>query len=90
MLSDVEDKTTNVEEAKSLELEGVKAAESGDLDKAIGIFTSAISIAPKWASGYNNRAQAYRLKGNTPGLSHIPVPHCVVCFGVWFSCLSHC
>jgi tetratricopeptide (TPR) repeat protein len=66
--SDVEDKITNVEEAKSLELEGVKAAESGDLDKAIGIFTSALNIAPNWASGYNNRAQAYRLKGNTSGL----------------------
>jgi Flp pilus assembly protein TadD len=66
--SDVEDKITNVDVAKSMELEGVKAAESGDLDKATEMFTRAINIAPKWASGYNNRAQAYRLKGNTPGL----------------------
>ncbi|XP_069683675.1 tetratricopeptide repeat protein 36 [Periplaneta americana] len=64
-LQDVED-IPNVEVAKSLEIEGVKAAESGDLDTAVGIFTRAISVAPKWASGYNNRAQVYRLKGNTP------------------------
>lgn len=60
-----EDAVTNVAAAKNLEVEGVKAAESGDLDKAIGLFTRAINIAPEWASGYNNRAQAYRLKGDT-------------------------
>jgi tetratricopeptide (TPR) repeat protein len=65
--SDNEDEITNAAEAKSLEVEGVKAAESGDLDKAIGLFTRAINIAPNWASGYNNRAQAYRLKGDTAG-----------------------
>jgi tetratricopeptide (TPR) repeat protein len=69
--SDDELKITNAEAAKSLEVEGVKAAESGDLDKAIGIFTRAINIAPKWASGYNNRAQAYRLKGDGAGICHI-------------------
>jgi tetratricopeptide (TPR) repeat protein len=64
-LQDNEDEITNAAAAKSLEVEGVKAAESGDLDTAIGLFTRAINIAPKWASGYNNRAQAYRLKGDT-------------------------
>jgi tetratricopeptide (TPR) repeat protein len=66
--SDNEDEITNAAAAKSLEVEGVKAAESGDLDTAIGLFTRAINIAPKWASGYNNRAQAYRLKGDTAGM----------------------
>jgi tetratricopeptide (TPR) repeat protein len=72
VFSDDEGKITNGEEAKSLELEGVKAAESGDLDTAIGTFTKVINIAPQWASGYNNRAQAYRLKGNTPGVYACP------------------
>jgi hypothetical protein len=55
-------------EVKSLELEGVKAAESGELDAAIATFTEVISIAPQWASGYNNRAQAYRLQGDIQGM----------------------
>lgn len=72
VFSDDEGKITNEEEAKSLELEGVKAAESGDLDTAIATFTKVINIAPQWASGYNNRAQAYRLKGNTSGVYASP------------------
>jgi tetratricopeptide (TPR) repeat protein len=71
--SDNEDEITNAAEAKSLELEGVKAADSGELDKAIGLFTRAINIAPNWASGYNNRAQAYRLNGDTAGTARLPV-----------------
>jgi hypothetical protein len=72
--SDEEDAITNVAAAKSFEVEGVKAAESGDLDKAIGLFTRAINIAPEWASGYNNRAQAYRLKGDTAGMRTVHCP----------------
>ncbi|CAB3372847.1 Hypothetical predicted protein [Cloeon dipterum] len=53
-------------EAKERELEGVRAAEAGKLDDAVEIFTSAIEIAPERASGYNNRAQALRLKGKIP------------------------
>jgi hypothetical protein len=68
VFSDDEGSTTNGEVVKGLEVEGVKAAESGDLDTAIATFTKVINIAPQWASGYNNRAQAYRLKGNTPGV----------------------
>jgi len=79
--SDNEDEITNAAAAKSLEMEGVKAAESGDLDTAIGLFTRAINIAPKWASGYNNRAQAYRLKGDMAGmnLEACPPPHVAQC-----------
>ena len=75
--SDNEDEITNATAAKSLEVEGVKAAESGDLDTAVELFTRAINIAPKWASGYNNRAQAYRLKGDTAGMRVLrPVTYC--------------
>lgn len=79
--SDNEDEVTNAAAAKSLEVEGVKAAESGDLDTAIGLFTRAINIAPKWASGYNNRAQAYRLKGDTAGMRVLrpAAPHVTQC-----------
>jgi hypothetical protein len=65
---DDEGKITNGEVVKSLEMAGVKAAECGDLDTAIATFTEVINIAPQWASGYNNRAQAYRLKGDTQGV----------------------
>ncbi|CAG2065649.1 unnamed protein product [Timema podura] len=63
-LQDEEDISAEGKEAQSLELEGVKATESGDVSYAIGLFTRAIGIAPNRASGYNNRAQAYRLQGN--------------------------
>lgn len=52
------------QKARQLEIEGVKAAESGDVPKAIDIFTEAISWAPSRPSGYNNRAQAYRLNSD--------------------------
>ncbi|RNA08586.1 OTU domain-containing 6B [Brachionus plicatilis] len=54
-----------IDEAKSLEIEGVKAAQAGDLKKSIETFGKAIEIAPHWASSYNNRAQALRLSGDT-------------------------
>ncbi|KAJ9575758.1 hypothetical protein L9F63_007404 [Diploptera punctata] len=63
-LQDDENDIVNIEEVKQLELEGVRAAEKGDVDTAIYIFTKVINKASNWASGYNNRAQAYRLKGN--------------------------
>lgn len=47
-----------------LEVEGVQAAEKGDIDKAIDLFGQAILLAPQRASGYNNRAQAFRIKGD--------------------------
>ncbi|KAJ8894942.1 hypothetical protein PR048_000249 [Dryococelus australis] len=67
MISDNEPQTPEVIQAKELEMEGVKAAESGDIDLAIGIFTRAINILPSLPSCYNNRAQAYRLQDNIEG-----------------------
>lgn len=49
---------------KTLEVEGVEAAEKGDIDRAIDIFGEVIRLAPNRASGYNNRAQALRIKGD--------------------------
>lgn len=62
----IDDET--VKKAKTLELQGVKAAESGNLDEAIDCFSHAVTIAPHWASAYNNRAQALRLKGDIKGM----------------------
>ncbi|CAH1774014.1 unnamed protein product [Owenia fusiformis] len=52
-------------EARQLEIEGVKAAESGDVGASLERFNSAINRCPSRASCYNNRAQALRLKGDT-------------------------
>ncbi|KAK7501789.1 hypothetical protein BaRGS_00006875 [Batillaria attramentaria] len=66
---DNEDASTDetVIKAKALEVEGVKAAEAGDLDMALDCFSRAVAVAPHWPSAYNNRAQALRLKGDTKG-----------------------
>lgn len=56
-----------LEEASRLELQGVAAAEAGDLDKALQSFGRAIELLPERASAYNNRAQALRLKGDVAG-----------------------
>ncbi|KAJ7305365.1 hypothetical protein JRQ81_011308 [Phrynocephalus forsythii] len=53
-----------VEEAKRLEIEGVRAAEARNLDGALESFGRAIQLLPERASAYNNRAQAFRLKGD--------------------------
>ncbi|CAF0837758.1 unnamed protein product [Didymodactylos carnosus] len=47
--------------------EGVELAEKGKYADAIDNFTRAIELAPQWASGYNNRAQAYQLQRNIDG-----------------------
>ncbi|XP_045609957.1 tetratricopeptide repeat protein 36 homolog [Procambarus clarkii] len=62
-LQDYEDISPENEEAKDLEVKGVKAAEAGNVEAAVGFFNQAIEIAPARASGYNNRAQAFRLQG---------------------------
>jgi len=49
------------------EVEGVKAAEDGATDRAIDLFSKAITHAPNRASCYNNRAQALSLKGDLDG-----------------------
>ncbi|KAK9958421.1 hypothetical protein ABG768_010543 [Culter alburnus] len=56
-----------VKQVKDLELQGVSAAESGDLPAALQHFNQAIKILPQRASAYNNRAQTKRLQGDTKG-----------------------
>ncbi|KAL1138276.1 hypothetical protein AAG570_009965, partial [Ranatra chinensis] len=58
---DHEEDGEEVKKAKELELKGVRAAEKGELPAAVEFFTCAIRMAPNRPSGYNNRAQAYRL-----------------------------
>ncbi|NXL35918.1 TTC36 protein, partial [Glaucidium brasilianum] len=56
-----------LEQARDLELQGVSAAESGDVSAALERFGEAIRLLPQRASAYNNRAQALRLRGDLPG-----------------------
>lgn len=52
--------------AKKLEVDAVTSAEKNteNLDETIKLLTQAIELVPDYASAYNNRAQAYRLKEN--------------------------
>ena len=52
-----------IEKAKELETAGVKKAENGDFNGALECFNKSIEAVPLRASGYNNRAQLYRLMG---------------------------
>ncbi|XP_007494765.1 tetratricopeptide repeat protein 36 [Monodelphis domestica] len=56
-----------LEQTKNLELQGVTAAESGNLSTALEKFSQAINLLPGRASAYNNRAQARRLQGDMAG-----------------------
>lgn len=56
-----------LEQCKALELQGVMAAEAGDLSTALKKFDQAIGLLPERASAYNNRAQARRLQGDVAG-----------------------
>ncbi|XP_044279622.1 tetratricopeptide repeat protein 36, partial [Varanus komodoensis] len=56
-----------LEEVVKLEVEGVAAAEAGDLQGALESFGRAIQLLPARASAYNNRAQALRLQGDVAG-----------------------
>ncbi|KAJ8342739.1 hypothetical protein SKAU_G00326670 [Synaphobranchus kaupii] len=56
-----------LKQVKDLELEGVAAAESGNLPSALERFSEAIKVLPQRASAYNNRAQTRRLQGDTNG-----------------------
>lgn len=64
--------TELLRQAKELEVRGVSAAEAGDLQAALQLFSQAIQILPQRASAYNNRAQALRLQGNTAGTCRQP------------------
>nr|XP_025970084.1 tetratricopeptide repeat protein 36 isoform X2 [Dromaius novaehollandiae] len=63
-----------LEQARDLELQGVSAAESGDVSTALERFSEAIRLLPERASGYNNRAQALRLRGDVAGADPVPPP----------------
>lgn len=52
---------------KQLELQGVSAAETGDIQTALQYFDQAIQLLPQRPSAYNNRAQTRRLHGDTAG-----------------------
>lgn len=54
-----------LKQVKNLELQGVSAAESGDLQTALTHLNQAIQTLPLRASAYNNRAQVKRLQGDT-------------------------
>ncbi|NWU17106.1 TTC36 protein, partial [Cephalopterus ornatus] len=57
-----------LQQVRDLELQGVSAAESGDVSTALERFSEAIRLLPERASAYNNRAQAaLRLRGNVAG-----------------------
>lgn len=56
-----------LEQSKALELQGVIAAEAGNLSTALERFSQAIHLLPERASAYNNRAQARRLQGDVAG-----------------------
>ncbi|KAJ2764283.1 Tetratricopeptide repeat protein 36, partial [Coemansia nantahalensis] len=45
------------------EVEAVRTAEAGELDRAVEQLSAIISEWPQYASAYNNRAQARRLQG---------------------------
>lgn len=62
-----EAETAEVIKAKEFEQEGINAAENGELQKSIDMFSKSIEMAPKRASGFNNRAQALRLTGDIAG-----------------------
>lgn len=62
-----------LEQSKALELQGVTAAEAGDLSTALERFGQAINLLPERASAYNNRAQARRLQGDVAGEGRCPL-----------------
>lgn len=64
---EIEEETVDIKVSKQLEVQGVQAAESGDVEAALNLFSQAIGNTPQRASGYNNRAQALRLKGDVLG-----------------------
>lgn len=59
--------TELLKQVKELETRGVSAAEAGDLQSALQLFSQAVQILPQRASAYNNRAQALRLLGDAAG-----------------------
>ena len=52
-----EAESEEVKRAKLLEVEAVRVAEGGSLGDALELLNQAITVAPNYASPYNNRAQ---------------------------------
>ncbi|KAI9591964.1 hypothetical protein BDF19DRAFT_453183 [Syncephalis fuscata] len=49
---------------KAMEIEGVRLAEADNYPGAIERLTEVVTLCPRYASVYNNRAQVYRLVGD--------------------------
>ncbi|XP_050351042.1 tetratricopeptide repeat protein 36 homolog [Nymphalis io] len=56
-----EDTTEKDEDSKALCLRAVNLAEAEKLDEALDLLNKGIEMAPERASGYNDRAQVFRL-----------------------------
>ena len=56
-----------VKRAKLLEVEAVRAAEEGSLGDALELLNQAVTVAPNFASPYNNRAQVREKEGEGGG-----------------------
>lgn len=50
-------------EMKALEIDAVNSAQKGDLEESLNLFNELVVHCPNYPSGYNNRAQLYRLQG---------------------------
>ncbi|CAG0917943.1 unnamed protein product [Notodromas monacha] len=65
VLKDVQDESEAFGSANALEVEGILAAENGNLEKGLECFEKAILLAPEHPAAYNNRAQVFQLLGRT-------------------------
>ncbi|KAI9334748.1 hypothetical protein BDR26DRAFT_776478, partial [Obelidium mucronatum] len=54
-----------LEKLIALEKKGVEAAEQNELDLAVQHFSACVDMWPWYPSAYNNRAQAWRMLGET-------------------------
>ena len=64
-LQDEEPDSAAVKRSKALEKKAVLSCEEGRLSEALALLTEAVSVAPERPSPFNNRAQVYRLQGDT-------------------------
>ncbi|CAH2265155.1 tetratricopeptide repeat protein 36 homolog [Pararge aegeria] len=60
-LNDVQDTTETDKQSIALCLQGVQLAEAGKYEEALGLLNKGVDIAPERPSGYNDRAQLFRL-----------------------------
>ncbi|KAJ8959038.1 hypothetical protein NQ318_022293 [Aromia moschata] len=59
-LNDEEENTPEIQCASSLEIEAIALAERGNLSEALNVINSAVEMAPKKPSLYNNRAYIFQ------------------------------